>query len=147
MSDGAYVKYGEGKIKFIRVPSPSPAEIERITKVARRVHRYLEKRMHELECDDLLAKEPLLAKCYAASIRYLSVLGTNSGKPLLRLISPELIQANSSEEGTVMGFNLHASPAIEAHDREVTDASRLRLQVHPETKIAGLYRLTRGLVT
>ena len=94
VSDGAYVKYGEGKIKFIRVPSPSPAEIERITiKVARRVHRYLEKRMHELECDDILAKEPLLAKCYAASIRYLSVLGTNSGKPLLRLISPELIQA------------------------------------------------------
>ena len=26
-----------------------------------------------------------------------------------------------------------------------TDASRLRLQVHPETRIAGLYRLTRGL--
>ena len=97
-------------------PNPSPAEIERITiKVAKRVHRYLEKRMHDLECDGL---EPMLAKCYAASIKYLSALGINSGKPLLRLISPELIKADAFEEGTVMGFNLHASPAMEAQDRE-----------------------------
>ncbi len=82
VSDGAYVKYGKDKIRFIRVPSPSPAEIRRITiKIANRVHRYLEERMHDLECDGLLDKQPMLAKCYAASIRYLSALGINSGKP------------------------------------------------------------------
>ena len=54
----------------------------------------------------------MLAKCYAASIRYLSALGINSGKPLLRLISPELIKTDVFEEGTCFGFNLHASAAI-----------------------------------
>jgi len=145
VSDGVYVKYGEGKIRFIRVPSPSPAEIRHITiKIAKRVHRCLEKRMHDLECDGLLAKEPLLAKCYAASIRYLSALGIKSGKPLLRLISPELIKEDVFEEGTVLGYNLHASPAIDAHDRQGLERilrymgrpplSSHRLQLAPDGK-------------
>jgi hypothetical protein len=29
------------------------------------MHRYLQKRMHDLEIDGLGDKEPLLAKCYA----------------------------------------------------------------------------------
>ncbi len=145
VSDGAYVKYGKDEIEFIRVPSPRPAEIRRITiKIANRVHHYLEARMHDLECDSLLDKQPMLAKCYAASIRYLSALGINSGKPLLRLISPELIKTDIYEEGTVLGFNLHASPATEAHDRRGLERilrymgrpplSSHRLQLAPDGK-------------
>jgi hypothetical protein len=35
----------------------------------------------------------------------------------LRLISPDLIKEDRVDERTVMGFNLDASEAIEAHDR------------------------------
>lgn len=118
ISDGAYVQFGDDKIHFIRIPSPSVDEIRAITiKIAKRVHRYLERRMLHYEGDDLLDKEPLLAKCYAASIRYLSAFGHNAGKPLIRLISQELIKGESTDELTVMGFNLHASVALADHDR------------------------------
>jgi hypothetical protein len=81
-----------------------------------------------------LSKQPMLAKCYAASIRYLSALGINSGKPLLRLISPELIKTDVFEEGTCFGFNLHASPAIRpmmAEDLNVFYATWVALLISP----------------
>ena len=88
VSDGVYVQYADDKIHFIRVPPPSSEDIKTITiKIAKRVHRYLERRMLAIESDSLLEKEPLLAKCYMASIRYFSALGEKAGKPLLRLIS------------------------------------------------------------
>lgn len=119
VSDGAYVKLGNDKITFIRVSSPSLEEVKDITlKIARRVHRYLQTRMQDVESDGLLDREPLLAKCYAASLRYLSALGQNSGKPLLRLISPDLIQEETRDDRSVMGFNLHASEATDADDRD-----------------------------
>ena len=100
------------------MPSPTDEEIRKLTlKIARRIHRYLEKRIKEGDSDELLTKHPLLAKCYAASIRYLSALGLNSGKPLLRVVSPELAAGPVEDERTIMGFNLHASAAIEAEDR------------------------------
>jgi len=118
VSDGVHIRCGDNKIHFIRVPSPSIDEIRAITlKIARRVHRYLEKRMDELEANGLLEKEPLLAKCYAASISHQSALGRNAGKLLMRLISHDLIKGERLEDHNVMGFNLHASLAIEAHDR------------------------------
>ena len=116
-ADGVYVKYGDNKIQFIRTPSPSDEEIKDITtKIAKKVHLYLERRLLNIEADSLLEEEPLLAKCYMASIRYLSALGEKAGRPLLRLISPEHIREDVDDR-TVMGFNLHASTAIEAHDR------------------------------
>lgn len=118
VSDGAFARLPDGRIFFMRAPSPTDDEQKRITiKIARRVHRYLEKRMGDFESDALAEKEPLLAKCYAASIRYLSAIGNNAGKPLERLISPSLIQENLLDDRTIMGFNLHASVAIEAEDR------------------------------
>lgn len=43
VSDGVYIKYDDGKIRFIRVNNPSTAEIRQITiKIAKRIHRYLE---------------------------------------------------------------------------------------------------------
>ena len=118
VSDGVHIKFGDNKIHFVRVPPPSTDEIRAITfKIARRIHRYLGKRMEELESNGLIEKEPLLAKCYAASISHQSALGRNAGKPLLRVISQDLEKGKSLEDQNVMGFNLHASLAIEAHDR------------------------------
>jgi hypothetical protein len=71
VSDGSFARLPDGRIRFIRAPSPTDEEEKRITiKIAGRVHRYLEKRMGNWELDALAEKEPLLAKCYAASIRY-----------------------------------------------------------------------------
>ena len=79
VSDGVYVRLPDNRLHFLRVPSPTDDEIRKLTlKIARRIHRYLEKRVKEGDSDELLTKHPLLAKCYAASIRYLSALGLNS---------------------------------------------------------------------
>jgi hypothetical protein len=63
----------------------------------------------------------MLAKCYEASIRYLSALGTSAGKPLLRIISQNQTDVDERFERTVAGFNLHASIAIEGHDRRALE--------------------------
>ena len=69
-------------LKFHRAAAPTLDEIKHITKkIAKRVHRYLENRYNDLDHDALVSKEPMLAKCCEASIRYLSALGTNAGKP------------------------------------------------------------------
>ncbi len=100
------------------VAPASEEEIRKITvKIACRVHRYLEKRIEDGGRDELSEKQPLLAKCYAASIRYLSAFGLSSGKPLLRIIDPQGAIPEANDERTIMGFNLHASEAIEAEDR------------------------------
>jgi hypothetical protein len=107
-----------GTLKFQRTPAPTRDDIKHITqKIACRVHRYLEKRFNELDHDDIATKAPLLAKCYEASIRYLSALGSNAGKPLLRIISQPNTDDDDRHERTIAGFNLHASIAIEGHDR------------------------------
>ncbi len=118
VSDGVYIRLPGDRLIFLRVPPPTDEEIKKLTvKIARRIHRYLEKRMEEGDHDDLADKHPLLAKCYAASIRYLSAIGLNAGKPLLRLISKERIGEQVNDDRTIMGFNLHASLSIEANDR------------------------------
>jgi putative transposase/transposase-like zinc-binding protein len=117
LSDGVYVQYADDKIHFIRVPQPSAEEIRAITiKIAKKVHCFLERRILDTESDNLFEKEPLLAKCYMASIRYLSALGEKAGRPLLRLISPAHIK-EEVDDRTLMGFNLYASTAIEPNDR------------------------------
>ena len=122
ISDGVYEKRPGGLLKFHRVAAPSLAETKQITqKIANRVHCYLQKRMHDLELDGLDAKEPFLAKCYAASIRYLSALGANAGKQLLRIISDSPSKDDDRFERTVAGFNLHTSVAIEGHDRKALE--------------------------
>lgn len=118
VSDGAYALLPDDKPHFLRVAPPSEEEIKKLTiKIACRIHRYLEKRMEEVDHDELLEKQPLLAKCYAASIRYLSAFGLSRGKPLLRVIDQRDANPEIKDERTVMGFNLHASEAIESEDR------------------------------
>jgi hypothetical protein len=119
VSDGAYARLPDGRLIFLRASPPTEKEIKKITiKIACRIHRYLQDRISDSDGDALAEREPLLAKCYAASISSLTAIGINSGKPLLRLISPELIKENQKDGRTIMGFNLHASKAIEADDRE-----------------------------
>jgi hypothetical protein len=118
LSDGVYAHLNDDSVRFLRVPPPTKDELNKLTiKIARRIHRYLEKRIEDGDKDELLEKEPLLAKCYMASIRYLSAMGANSGKALLRLISQDGAGGKREDEQTIMGFNLHASTAIEAEDR------------------------------
>jgi len=118
VSDGVYIKYGDGKLRFIKISNPSQQDIRHITlKIAKRMHCYLESRIEECN-NEFLLKEPLLAQCYEASIRYLSAFGDKAGQPLMRLISTDLIQENRHEENTIMGFNLHASKAVEGDDRK-----------------------------
>jgi len=48
VSDGAYIEYGDGKLRFIRVNDPSQVDIRQITiKIAKRIHGYLESRIEE----------------------------------------------------------------------------------------------------
>lgn len=47
----------------------------------------------------------------------MTALGINAGKSLMRLISPDLMKKDHRDDLTIMGFNLHASKAIEAKDR------------------------------
>lgn len=45
VSDGAYVQFGDNKIHFMRITPPRADNIRRITnKIAKRVHKYLERR-------------------------------------------------------------------------------------------------------
>jgi hypothetical protein len=121
-SDGVYVQEdGVAKPRFERVVAPTLADIRHITeKIARHVHRWLEQRINDPELgNDFAQKEPLLAQCYAASMRYLTALGKNAGQPLMRVISemdPDNKHADR-EARTVLGYNMHASIPIEAHDR------------------------------
>ena len=76
-------------MSFHRTPAPTLEETRDITeKVARRMHSWLEKRMQDSGGQDAAfgEKEPLLAACYAASIRYLTALGQRAGQPLMRVL-------------------------------------------------------------
>jgi hypothetical protein len=117
--DGVFTKNNEGRSEFVRLPPPSLNDIRRITeKVAKRAHRWLEKRVDELEYDNSLStEEPLLARCYEASGRYLSATGKNAGKPLMRVIAEKVIKETDREQRTVAGFNIHASIPVEDGDR------------------------------
>jgi len=103
----------------VRTPAPTLEDIRHIAeKIARRCHKWLESQVQELG-EDFAKKEPLLAACYQASLRYLTALGKQAGLPLMRIISEDGTEGNRSERElrTVMGFNLHASKPIEAPDR------------------------------
>ncbi|MBL4818884.1 MAG: transposase, partial [Deltaproteobacteria bacterium] len=119
-SDGVFVKDEAGQVLFHKTPAPTLKEIRVITeKVARRMHKWLQKRLQETGGEDALSQDqPLLATCYTASLRYLTALGAKAGRPLMRVFEGISISDGSREERTVAGFNLHASIAIAAEDRQ-----------------------------
>jgi len=118
-SDGIYTENDAGELTFHRLPGPTLAEVRKIAgKIAKKVHRWLEQRMQELqENNEFAEKEPLLAKCYAASSRNLTAMGPNAGQPLMRAVDGQAKAKNDRDERTVAGFNLHTSLPIGANDR------------------------------
>ncbi len=57
MGDGVYARLPDGRLLFLRVPSPTDNDLRKITiKIARRVRRYLEKRIEETGGDMLSEK-------------------------------------------------------------------------------------------
>ena len=84
---------------------PTLTDIRDITeKVAGRVHRWLEKRIQNAgEEDALQQKQPLLANCYASSLRYLSAFGNNAGRSLMRVFEnmPDDNSPSREERGCV----------------------------------------------
>lgn len=117
-SAGIYTENEVGELSFHHLPGPTLEEIREIAaKIAKKVHRWLKQRMQELqENDEFAEREPLLAKCYAASIRYLTAMGPKVGQPLMRVVEGQT-QENDRSERTVAGFNLHVSLPIGANDR------------------------------
>ena len=89
-------------------------------RIATKVKRWLSKRLEDLSSSDVPSdKEPLLAACYAASIRNYSAIGERAGEPLMRVFSEPASEFDTyREERSVDGFNLHASTAISADDRD-----------------------------
>jgi hypothetical protein len=118
-SAGAYIENASGAVTFSKLPNPTLQEIVEITTtIANRVHSWLQERMDELEySNEFYEKEPLLASCYAASIRYLTALGKQAGQPLLKAFSHPPESKSSRQAHTVAGFNLHVSKPIQATDR------------------------------
>lgn len=120
-TDGVYLEDDSGSVKFQQLPVPSEAEIMQVTeRVAKKVKRWIGKRLEDLSSRDVLSdKEPLLSACYAASIRNYNALGERAGRPLMRVFSSEVAEFDTyREERSVDGFNLHASTAISAADRD-----------------------------
>ena len=119
-TDGVFVENESGYVKFHRSPAPTLEETRQITeKVARRMHRWLEKRMEQMDTDAFGQEEPLLAACYSSSIRYLTAMGHRAGQPLMRVIDgPEKPFDGERAARTVAGYNLHVSNAIESQDRK-----------------------------
>jgi Putative transposase len=120
-TDGAFIEDVKGQLQFVRAAAPTLEDIRHIAeKIARRAHKWLERRMQEGDLgQDFEEKNPLLAACYKASLLYLKALGEQAGQPLMRIISESSVKDNSERcLRTVMGFNLHASNPIEANDRQ-----------------------------
>ncbi len=99
-SDGVFLKTALGQVVFQKTRAPTLADIRNITeKVAKRVHRWLEKRVQKMGEEDALQQEqPLLASCYASSLRYLTAFGNNAGRPLMRVF--ENMPEDSRPEST-----------------------------------------------
>ena len=102
--------------------------------------------MRELEeSDEFSEKQPLLAACYAASIRYLTALGQRAGQSLLSLFSHPPEPKNCREERTVAGFNLHVSLPIGAYDRQGLER-QLRYMGRPPLSEARLTKTADGRI-
>jgi len=146
-SDGIYTKDDAGELTFHRLPGPTLAEVREIAgKIAKKVHRWLEQRMQELEENNEFAeKEPLLAKCYAASSRNLTAMGPNAGQPLMRVVDAQAQAKSDREERTVAGFNLHISLPIGGNDRAGLER-QLRYMGRPPLSEARLTQRADGRI-
>ena len=124
--DGVYDARGEGRPEFHALGPPSDAELAGIAaRIARRIARELARRGTGPEeeaaaADPLMAEEPWLAALAAASACGRQILGSEAGRPLLRLgdrVDPEELPTDTPLCVRVAGVSLHAAVTVPARDR------------------------------
>ncbi len=98
------------------MPAPSDGDV---AEVAARVFRRVSRIFDELADDVAAAREPLLARMSAASLRRMVATGPRRGRPIRRLGHDRLPQARilGKRCAEVEGFNVHANVCIAANDR------------------------------
>jgi hypothetical protein len=125
--DGVYAPGPVGPLRFLPLPPPEDAEVERVVgEVARRIARLLERRglgpeSDPAEADPLAEEEPLLAQLYGASVAGRIATGRRAGRRVLRVgdcIDPEDLPALEGERcARASGVSLHANVVVPARDR------------------------------
>jgi len=118
----------DAKPVFKAVPEPTKVELDQVAwETCQQVLALLRARgkyfdADPAECDELAYEEPLLARCYAASVQGMVTIGKRAGQRLLRLdgIAPGDIHHSPDQHparAPAHGFNLHAGVRIKADDR------------------------------
>ena len=87
--DGVFADHADRSLRFHAAPTPTHAEVvQLVAKIRRRVLRHLERQAltdSELRSADLFAEaSPMLASCYAGSLRGRQTLGRRRGAKLER---------------------------------------------------------------
>ena len=115
-----------GNRAYTSCPHPRPEQLVGvIDSAAHRLETVLEARGlleagDDGESDALATDEPLLAACYATSLRNSDTLGDRAGQPSLRLIG-EPPASSPSRRGVAVqhqGFSLHVGDQIDGRDRK-----------------------------
>jgi hypothetical protein len=129
--DGVYTRVTKRcPIRFLKVKSPTKAELTRLThKIARRVGRYLE-RQGLIERDNgsiFLSPEAVDAsyedptnQLLGSSVSYRIAVGPQQGRKVFTLQTLPDLETDSSfscSAGEVAGFSLHAGVATKANER------------------------------
>ena len=125
--DGVYVVDESDERPRFHVLSPPTSEqlVDIVDSTARKLETLLEARGllgagDDGESDALADDEPLLATCYATSLRNCDTLGDRAGLPSLRLVG-EPPATSPSRRGVAVqhqGFSLHVGDQIDGRDRK-----------------------------
>jgi hypothetical protein len=121
--DGVYVRDASGTPVFHALPAPTEEEVAEVARrTAERVEKVLLRHGRSLDPqldsgDDPLETEPALSSCAGAAARGVDLVGERAGRPTLRLLDPDRARVGEPV-ADVMGFNVHATRAIAARDRQ-----------------------------
>ena len=125
--DGVYVvDEADGQPRFHVLSPPTPEQlVEIVDSAAHRLDQLLEARgllgLGDDGVSDALAdEEPLLAACYATSLRNCDSVGDRAGVPSIRLVG-EPPASSTSRRGVAVqhqGFSLHVGEQIDGRDRK-----------------------------
>jgi hypothetical protein len=124
--DGVYHRDGEGSLRFVPVPAPSPAELKRLVQqIAQRIGRSLERSgliTRDIENAYLAfdpGEEAPINALLGASITYRIATGPREGQKVFTLqtlpAEPEGSRRKAAESS---GFSLHAGIAAKASQRD-----------------------------
>ena len=116
--DGLYVERPDGEVVFRAVPSPTPAQLQRMLVDIMTALRRLLKRLGYGMAE--LIDEPVAwHACLDASIGQRQLLGKDAGAPIekIRQGDPRALSAQQPLCARLDGFTLHAGVTVEAHDR------------------------------